>query len=97
MGKKRLTIPILGGIFFSVIIIGSAVQTGDYSMLWAIFVTLLFLLFLYLHKKRVSDIEKSCNKNNQRFPLLIFIVAYVLLIILAILPRYLGILTWHRH
>mgnify|MGYP001577327183 CR=1 FL=1 len=100
MTQQRLTIPILGGVFFLIIIIGGALN-GDPTLLVAIIVALLFCLFVYLlRKKRLKEQEAAFPKiNKPLFSISDRILILIVLYFLVALPFFLGIFhwPWHRH
>jgi hypothetical protein len=95
MGQQRLTIPILGGIFFLIIVIGGAMR-GDPSLLVAIVVTLPICLFAYWLRKRRSKEKEVGHLRDTRAVLSLFdrILIIIIGLFLAALPFFLGIFRW---
>lgn len=98
MAQQRLTIPILGGIFFLIIIIGGALN-GDPSLLVAIITTSLICLFVYfLRKKRLKEQDADFPKiNKPLFSIVDRIVIIIVGFLLAALAFYLVNFHWPRH
>jgi Ca2+/Na+ antiporter len=94
MTQQRLAIPVLGGIFFLIIIIGGALN-GDPSLLVAIIDALLFCLFVYfLRKKRLRAQEVNLKNDKQLFSISDRILIFFVLYLLVALPFFLGIFLW---
>ena len=102
MNKQGLTIPILGGIFFLVIIIGGAIK-GDPFLLVGLVVALLFCSFVYmLRKRRLKEQEAAYLQTKKTlFSVFDMVLIFFVLYFLVALPFVLGILHWrwplHRH
>jgi hypothetical protein len=86
---------ILGGVFFSLIVVGAAIN-GDFSLLWAFFVAFLYCLFFYYyHKKGLREKAKRYVRNDSLLTNIVVILMILVFIFLAKLPGYLKSLIMH--